>query len=63
MELKTLGVEELAILLKRKPDTIRSDARRRPDTLPPRIIIPGTSKLIWLEEDVANWIKDRRDVE
>jgi hypothetical protein len=63
MELKTLGVEELAVLLRRKPDTIRSDARRRPNTLPPRIVIPGTTKLLWLEEDVADWMKDRREVE
>lgn len=63
MELKTLGVEELAVLLRRKPDTIRSDARRRPNTLPPRIVIPGTTKLLWLEEDVADWIKERREVE
>jgi len=63
MELKTLGVEELAVLLRRKPDTIRSDARRRPNTLPPRIVIPGTTKLLWLEEDVVDWMKDRREVE
>jgi hypothetical protein len=63
MELKTLGVEELAILLKRKPDTIRSDARRRPNTLPPRIVIPGTTKMLWLEEDVASWIKNKRETE
>lgn len=63
MSIKTLGVEELAVLLRRKPDTIRSDARRRPNTLPPRIVIPGTTKLLWLEEDVADWIKERREVE
>lgn len=63
MSIKTLGVEELAVLLRRKPDTIRSDARRRPNTLPPRIVIPGTTKLLWLEEDVADWMKERREVE
>jgi hypothetical protein len=61
MTIKTLGVEELSVLLRRAVDTIRSDARRRPDTLPPRIVIPGTSKLLWLEEDVANWMKEHRD--
>lgn len=61
MTIKTLGVEELSVLLRRAVDTIRSDARRRPDTLPPRIVIPGTSKLLWLEEDVVNWMKEHRD--
>ena len=61
MTIKTLGVEELSVLLRRAVDTIRSDARRRPDTLPPRIVIPGTTKLLWLEEDVANWMKEHRD--
>lgn len=61
MTIKTMGVEELSVLLRRAVDTIRSDARRRPDTLPPRIVIPGTSKLLWLEEDVANWMKEHRD--
>ena len=61
MTIKTIGVEELSVLLRRAVDTIRSDARRRPETLPPRIIIPGTSKLLWLEEDVVTWMKDHRD--
>ena len=61
MTIKTLGAEELSVLLRRAVDTIRSDARRRPETLPPRIVIPGTSKLLWLEEDVVNWMKEHRD--
>jgi hypothetical protein len=61
MTIKTIGVEELSALLRRAVETIRSDARRRPETLPPRIVIPGTSKLLWLEEDVLAWIKEHRD--
>jgi hypothetical protein len=61
MTIKTMGVEELSVLLRRAVDTIRSDARRRPETLPPRVVIPGTSKLLWLEEDVVNWMKEHRD--
>jgi hypothetical protein len=60
MTIKTIGVEELSVLLRRAVDTIRSDARRRPETLPPRIVIPGTSKLLWLEEDVINWMREHR---
>jgi len=61
MTIKTIGVEELSTLLRRAVETIRSDARRRPETLPPRIVIPGTSKLLWLEEDVLAWIKEHRE--
>lgn len=61
MSIKTLGVEEMAVVLRRAVETIRSDASRRPETLPPRIIIPGTSKLLWLEDDVIEWMKDHRD--
>jgi hypothetical protein len=61
MTIKTIGVEELSTLLRRAVETIRSDARRRPETLPPRIVIPGTTKLLWLEEDVLAWMKEHRD--
>lgn len=61
MTIKTIGVEELSALLRRAVETIRSDARRRPETLPPRIVIPGTTKLLWLEEDVLAWMKEHRD--
>lgn len=61
MSIKTIGVEELARLLHRRPETIRSDARRRPSTLPPMLRIPKTRKLLWLEEDVINWMKDKRE--
>ena len=58
--LKTLGPEDLAPLLRRTVDTIRTDARRRPETLPPRLRIPGSTRLMWLEDDVINWINSCR---
>ena len=63
MSIKTIGVEELAKLLHRQPETILSDARRRPETLPPILRIPKTRTLIWLEEDVIAWIKEKRETE
>ncbi len=54
--LRTLGVEDLAPILHRSVATIKSDIYRRPDTLPPRISIPGSTKLLWLETDVIRWI-------
>lgn len=56
-ELKTLTAEDLAALLHRTVGTIKTDARRRPETLPPRLRIPGSHKLMWLHSDVVEWIE------
>lgn len=56
-DLKTLGPEELATLLRRSVSTIKTDCRRRPKTLPPRLKIPGSTRLIWLESDVQKWLQ------
>ena len=54
---KTLGPADLAVLLRRKESTIKVDARRRPETLPPRFQVPGTNRLMWLETDVLEWME------
>lgn len=45
-ELFTL--QQLASFLKKKPASIYSDTRRRPDCLPPILRIPGSSKLLFV---------------
>lgn len=59
-EVKLLGADELSALLRRTPRTIKADATRRPESLPPRFNIPGTRKLLWLESDVIEWLKKVR---
>lgn len=59
--MKTLTPEDLAQLLHRKAETIKVDVRRRPHTLPPRLRIPGSTKLLWLEADVVAWIEACRE--
>jgi predicted DNA-binding transcriptional regulator AlpA len=54
---KTLGPRELAAILKKGVDTIKTDSRRRPETLPPRLKIPGSNRLLWLESDVVAWLQ------
>lgn len=54
--MKTIGPEELSALIHREVATIKSDVNRRPDTLPPRLRIPGSKKLLWLESDVQEWL-------
>ena len=58
--IKTIGIEELSIILHKAVPSIRSDICRRPDRLPPRIKMPGSSRMIWLESDVVEWINQNR---
>lgn len=58
-----MTAEDLAPLLGRAVSTIKTDARRRPQSLPPRLKIPGSSRLLWLEQDVAEWLDRCRTIE
>lgn len=58
--LKTLGPEDLAVLLRRTVETIKTDCRRKPQSLPPRLKIPGSTRLVWLEADVLAWLNSCR---
>lgn len=58
--LTTVGPEYLVPFLHRSLATIKSDVRRKPESLPPRLVIPGSSKLLWLESDVLTWLNDCR---
>lgn len=62
-ELKILDPDDLAPILRRTVSTIKVDARRRPQSLPPRLKIPGSSKLIWLEKDVLEWLDSCRQID
>ena len=57
---KLVGPEYLADLLHKTVATIRADAQRRPQSLPPRMRIPESRKLLWLEEDVLKWLDKHR---
>ena len=57
IELRTMTIDELAPLLKRDVETLRRDLSRRPESLPPRLLIPGTRRLVWLEQDVKEWLR------
>lgn len=57
---ETIGVEELATILQRAIATVKTDVTRRPDTLPPRLEIPGTRTPLWLVTDVKEWLERHR---
>ena len=60
-EVKFVGVEFIAELFHKTPATVRADIARRPKSLPPRLIIPDSRRLLWLESDVMAWIDELRD--
>ena len=60
-QLKTLGVEDIAVLLHKSEETIKSDVRRKPYCLPPRLKIPGSTKLLWKESVVIDWIDEYQE--
>ena len=60
-EAKLVGVEFIAELIHKTPATVRVDLARRPKSLPPRLIIPDSRRLLWLESDVMAWIDELRD--
>lgn len=50
------NVEQLALLLHKSPASIRSDASRNPEALPPICRLPGNKRLLWRSEDVFAWV-------
>jgi predicted DNA-binding transcriptional regulator AlpA len=53
---KLLDLPELACILGRSAETIRKDLRRKPEAVPPRLLLPGTRLLRWRLVDVTTWL-------
>jgi hypothetical protein len=51
-----LTVDQLAECLRKSVASIRSDATRNPQSLPPVCRLPGTKRLLWRAEDVETWL-------
>ncbi len=51
-----IGIDELAKMIDRKRNTIRVDVTRRPDTLPPKVKLPGSRRVLFKKDDVKKWI-------
>ena len=51
-----LTVDQLAKCLHKSVASIRSDATRNPQSLPPICRLPGTKRLLWRPEDVERWL-------
>ena len=55
-----VGPEYLADLLGMELSTVEVNARRKPEPLPPRLMLPGHKKLRWVEADVLDWLNSFR---
>lgn len=51
-----LSVEQLSVCLHKSVASIRSDASRNPQSLPPICRLPGTKRLLWRTDDVETWL-------
>lgn len=58
-----LDINQLAVEIYLSVKTIRGMLTRRPGSLPPRLIIPGQKKLLWLREDVQNFYRAQTRVQ
>lgn len=58
--MQTLTISELASILNRSPATIATEVSKAPHKLPPRLQLPGSRRVLWLREDVENWINAHR---
>ena len=56
---KTIRIEELSEILHRSVTSIASDVTRRPESLPPRLLIPNSRTVLWRMIDVERWLEDR----
>ena len=56
---KTIRIEELSEILHRSPTSIASDVTRRPESLPPRLLIPNSRTVLWRMIDVESWLEER----
>lgn len=56
-KVEIIGIRELAVILHKSEASISADVTRAPHRLPPRIVIPGSRKVLWRLSTVEQWLK------
>lgn len=51
-----LTIDDLAKILRLSRQTLKADVTRRPETLPPRLRVPGCRRVLWRPQDVEAWL-------
>lgn len=60
---ETLGTAELAQILLKSEKTIKKDVTVAPWTLPPRVRIPGSRRVMWMRATVVDWLQKHQEKE
>lgn len=58
-DLETFTIEDIAKLFKKSVASIYTDLNRKPNTLPPSFVLPGTRRRLWLKPVVIKWLTER----
>jgi len=58
--MKIVGIKYICDLLNKTERTIRADIVRKPQCVPPPIIIPGTNLLLWKTNVIDDWLDKRQ---
>lgn len=58
--METLGIKDLADILKKSRYSIATDVTKAPHKLPPRLLLPGNRRVLWLRSDVEKWLNAHR---
>lgn len=58
-----LDIKQLSVEIYLSVKTIRTILTRKPKSLPPRLIIDGQKKLLWLREDVVSFYRGQTRVQ
>lgn len=56
-------IDDIAKLLRLHVNTVRADLHRRPESLPPRLRLPGRRAVRFLKADVLAWLHSSRTPE
>lgn len=59
---QVVDLHGLAALLHRTPGTITSDRLRRPSSVPPAYLPPGSNRPLWIVEDVLRWLRQHPEL-
>jgi len=54
--MKIVGIKYICDLLNKTERTIRVDIVKKPQCVPPPIIIPGTNLLLWKTDVIDDWL-------
>jgi predicted DNA-binding transcriptional regulator AlpA len=57
----TFNIEQLAKILDISEATLRKKLCVEPESLPPRLKLPKGRKVLWLKDDVEEWLRSHRD--